>query len=201
MTQRKTAGHNTKKPTEKEFLHPLQRTILLRLAISEPQTINETANAINGHYRSSWNAFNALKEKGLIKETGQKTHHGRDFPRYWLTELGIFIALREGAKSDAILRKTVQMYPEEKRLHFIVEIIPILDPNVLDPAYLALLENRQIGLSDKISIIFAQAQIGLSKDQMKRFNTVLRKYPEINQLTKDFLKNLRKNLEELSNTL
>ena len=200
MTQPKAKEHNSKN-AKKELLHPLQRSILLYLATSDPQTKNATAKAINGHYRSSWTAFTALKEKGLITENGLKTHHGRDFPRFWLTELGLLIALHEGAKPEIVLRKTIQMYPENRGLHFLVEAIPILDPNVLDSAYIALLDNRQIELSDKISVLFAQAQIGLSSDQKKRFNAVLKRYPEVNQLTADFVQNLQKNLKELSDTL
>jgi len=201
MTKPKATEHNSKSSDKKVLLHPLQRSILLHLATSNPQTKNATAKAINGHYRSTWTAFTALKEKGLITENGLKTHHGRDFPRYWLTELGTLIALHEGAKPEALLKKTLQIYPENKDLQFLVEAIPILDPNILDSAYLALLNNQQIELNDKISVWFAQAQIGLSSDQKERFNAVLKRYPKANQLVADFVKNVQKNLNELSDTL
>jgi hypothetical protein len=201
MTKHKATEHNSKDKAEKEFLHPLQRSILLSLATSDPRTINETAKAINGHYRSTWNAINALKEKALITENGLKTHHGRNFPRFWLTEFGVLMALHEGAKPQALLRKTIQMFPEYTDLHFMIEAIPILDPNALNAAYEALLDNRKIEESDKISVLFTQAQIGLSSDQKKRFNSVLKKYPKINQLTADFVKNLQKGLKELADEL
>jgi hypothetical protein len=63
------------------------------------------------------------------------------------------------------------------------------------------MDNRQIELGDKISVLFAQAQIGLSSDQKKRFNEVLKRYPEINQLVVDFVQNVQKSLKELSDTL
>jgi hypothetical protein len=201
MMRRKAAQHNSKTIPEKELLHPLQQSMLLCLAASGPQTINETAKAISGHYRSSWNAMKALKEKGLIAENGLKTHHGREFPRFWLTELGILIALREGAKPETLLRKTRQMYPENKDLHFLIEVIPILDPNVLDPAYVTLMDNREIELSDKISVLFAQVQIGLSSDQKKRFNAVLKRYPKANQLVADFVQSVQKDLKKLAESL
>jgi hypothetical protein len=201
MTKHKATEHNSKDQASKEFLHPLQRSILLSLATSDPRTINETAKAINGHYRSTWNAINALKEKSLIIENGLKTHHGRNFPRFWLTDFGVLIALHEGAKPEALLRKTIQMYPEYTGLHFLVEAIPILDPNALNPAYQAFLDNGKIELNDKISVLFTQAKIGFSSDQNKRFNAVLKRYPKVNQLTMDFIKNLQNNLKKLSDTL
>jgi hypothetical protein len=204
MMRRKATQHNSKTTPEKELLHPLQRSIILCLATSNPQTKNETAKAINGHYRSTWNAIDALKEKGLITENGLKTHHGREFQLFWLTELGILVALREGAKPETFLRKTRQIFPENEDLHFLVEAIPILAPNLLDPAYVTLMENREIELSDKISVLFAQALIGLSSDQKKRFNAVLKRYPKVNQLVADFVQNVQnvqKSLKELSDSL
>jgi hypothetical protein len=56
-----------KKGLLKGIYYPLQKKIVLHLAKSEPQTINETVTSIDGHYKSSWIAFNKLEEKQIIK--------------------------------------------------------------------------------------------------------------------------------------
>ena len=63
MTQPKEKQHTLKPIKKNQYLPPLQKRILLCLAKSHPQTINETVKAIKGHYKSSWTAFNSLEKK------------------------------------------------------------------------------------------------------------------------------------------
>jgi len=173
---------------------PLQKRIILHLAQSRPQTINETKKGISGHYKSSWIAFNVLKKKGLIKHTKSKDWRGRQFPCFWLTELGIFLALHEGAKQEVLLKTTREIYPENKDLHFLIEAVPILGKHALDVLYLAVLNRGVINQTDLIAIFAAQLQNKLNPKQITQFIEVLKKYPELHQQT-------RKNLRELSNLL
>ena len=182
------------KGSKRNSFPPLQKRIILHLAQSEPQTINETKKAISGHYKSSWIAFNVLKKKGLIKHTTSKDYKGRQYPCSWLTDLGVLLALHEGAKPEVLLKTTRKIYPENKDLHFLIEAVPILGKHALDVLYLAVLNRGVINQTDLIAIFAAQLQNKLNPKQITQFIKVLKKYPERHQQT-------RKNLKELTDLL
>jgi len=173
---------------------PLQKRIILHLAQSEPQTINETKKGISGDYKSSWTSFNALKKKGLIKEVTSKDYRGRQYPCSWLTELGVLLAIHEGAKPEVLLKKTLEIYPDNKGLHFLIEAVPILGKHALDVLYLAVLNRGVINQTDVTAIFAAQLQNKLNPKQITQFIKVLKKYPEIHQQT-------RKSFKEISDLL
>jgi len=193
--------HISTKESKANSFPPLQKRIILYLAQSKPLTINETAKGISGikkgiprNYKSSWIAFKTLEKKGLIKNTTSKTHRNRQFPCSWLTDLGVLLALHEGAKPEVLLKTTREIYPENKDLHFIIEAVPILGKHALDVLYLAVLNRGEINQTDLIAIFAAQVQDKLTPKQITQFIAVLKKYPEQHQQT-------RKNLRELSDLL
>jgi len=156
---------------------------------------------ISGHYKSSWIAFNVLKKKGLIKNVTSKNYRGRQYPCFWLTDLGIFLALHEGAKQEVLLRTTLEIYPENKNLQFIIEAVPILGKNAFDALYLAVLTKGVIKQRDLTSIFAAQMQKKLTPKQLRQFMMVLKKYTEPYQQYADYINQIRKNLRELSDLL
>ena len=185
------------KESKKNSFPPLQKRIILHLAQSRPQTITETAKKISKtkkgipkNYKSSWIAFKVLKKKGLIKDVTSKDYRGRQYPCSWLTDLGILLALHEGAKPQVLLKTTREIYPDNKDLHFLIEAVPILGKHALDILYLAVLNRGVINQTDLISIFAAQLQNKLNPKQITQFVKVLKKYPERHQQT-------RKNLGEL----
>jgi len=180
---------------------PLQKRIILNLAQSRPQTINETMKGISGHYKSSWIAFNVLEQKSLIRKATSKDYRGRQYPCFWLTDLGIFLALHQGAKPETLLKTTLEIYPEDKSLQFLIEAVPIIGKNALDVLYLTALNKGMIEQEDVTSILAAQMQKKFTPEQIRRFIAVLRKYPEIHQKCADSINQARKNLKELSNLL
>jgi len=193
--------HISTKRTQENSFPPLQKRIILHLAQSQPRTINETAKKISStksgnpkNYKSSWVAFKTLEKKGLIKHTTSKDYKNRQYPCSWLTELGVFLALHEGAKPEALLKTTREIYPENKSLHFIVEAVPILGKHALDVLYLAVLKRGAINQTDLISIFAAQTVNKLTPKQKAQFIEVLKKYPEQHQQT-------RKDLRELADLL
>jgi hypothetical protein len=192
--------HISAKKTKTNNFPPLQRRIILHLAQSQPQTINETAKEISGdsgiprNYKSSWIAFKTLIKKGLIKDVTSKDYRGRRYPRFWITELGVFLALHEGAKPETLLKTTLEIYPKDKSLQFLIEAVPILGKHALDVLYLAALNRGAIDQTDLTSIFAAQVQNKFNPKQIREFITVLKKYPEQYQRT-------RKNLKELSDLL
>lgn len=172
----------------------LQKLIVLYLAQSEPQTINKIKNGIKKDYSNTHDNFVALKDNGLVKAVSSKSYLNRIYPEYWITELGICLALIEGAKPEPLLTKTLQIYPEDKDLHLLIETTPILGKNALDVLCLAVLNRGAINETDLISIFAAQMQNKLTSKQITQFIAVLKKYPEQHHQT-------RKNLKELFDLL
>lgn len=180
---------------------PLQKRIIIHLAQNKPQTINETVKGISGHYKSSWIAFNVLKEKGLIKEVTSKDYRGRQYPRYWLTELGIFLAIYERVNPEVLLRATLEFYPEDKNLQFLIEAVPILGKHALKALYLAVLTKGEIEQRDITSLFAAQMQEKFTPKQKRQFSKIIKKYPEPYQKLRDYINQIQKNLKELSDLL
>ena len=199
MTNRKTSGHILKPMTIGEFLAPVQKRIFLNLAQNNPQTIYETDKKIKGHYKSSWNAFKALKKKGLIQAVTSENYRGRDYPHFWLTESGVLLALCEGVKQLTLMDRTLAIYPENKDLLCLLEVIPILGQNAFDVAYLGVLRKGKFQPSDITAIFGAQIQSPFSPEQTKQISDVLKKYPELYQRCKDRVKLTLENLKKLDN--
>ncbi len=121
MSDSKPLHHNSKPITKKTFLPPLRKKVLLYIANNEPKTINETVKALKSHYKSTWNAFNDLEKKNIIKPVSSKIYQGQEYPRYWVTEGGALIALCEGAKTKNVIERTIEIYPEKKKIHYLLE--------------------------------------------------------------------------------
>jgi len=102
--------------TEYQFVPILQKNILCFLAESKPHSRYSTMKAIKGHYKSVYNAFDALLEKGIVTEIESPNHLSKKYPVYWLTTAGIFIALVEGANQKMLLNRTPEIYPDDKRI-------------------------------------------------------------------------------------
>ena len=190
------------------ILPPLQKRIILYLAKHESKTINAINSGINPtarnkshYYKSTWTAFKALKGKGMTKEVTLIKYRGNEYPCFWLTELGIFLALHEGAKQEVLLRTTLEIYPENKNLQFIIEAVPILGKHAFKILYLAVLTKGEIEQRDITSLFATQMQEKLTPKQVKQFITILKKYPEPYQQCVDYVNQIHKNLKELSDLL
>jgi hypothetical protein len=109
--------------------------------------------------------------------------------------------LCEGAKPETLLSRTLEIYPENGDLQFLIEAVPILGRNAFDVLYLAALTNGQIEQTDVASILAAQMQRKFAPEVKRQFIAVLKKYPETHQRFVDSVKQVRKNLTELSDLL
>jgi hypothetical protein len=176
---------------------PLQRRIILDLAKNDAQTINETVKGLNGHYKSSWIAFNTLEQKGLIKKTDVKHYRNREYPLFWLTQGGIFVALVEGANAEDLLQKTAKAYPNEKTLQCCLELSPLLGLEGFRIGLSAIQDKGKLDHSDMMKILFAHAQKDMSMQQIKRLIEILRKYPKEYEGTKKRINQANKLLAEL----
>jgi len=180
----------------KQFLTPLQKKILLFLAVHDPMNIKELDDAIEGNYRSTWAVFQELKRKNLIEEITVKHYRGRDIPRFWLSEMGVIFVLSARIKPKVILKKTREIYPENRNLQFLIETVPILGKNGLNMLYLSVVTNCRFEESDLISIFASQSK--LSNKKIKKYNSIAKKYPERYKQTQDYIIETKKNLKDLS---
>jgi hypothetical protein len=180
---------------------PLQRRIILHLAKNGAQTINETKNGLKGHYKSTWIAFNALKQKGLIKKTGAKIYRNREYPRFWLTQGGIFVALVEGADADDLLQRTAKAYPNEKTLQCCLELSPLLGLEGFRIGLSAIQDKGKLDDSDMTKILYAHAQKDMSTQRLKGLIEILRKYPKEYEGTKKRINQANKLLTELESMI
>lgn len=191
--------HILKQESKENSFPPLQKHIILYLAQNKPQTINETKKGIKRHYKSSWTAFNALKRKGLVKSVTSKPYRGRQYPCFWVTELGIYLALCEGVKSESLLKTTLEIYPNNKNLQFLIEAVPILGKNAFDVLHLAVSNKGVIEERQLISIFANQKK--LTPEQRTQFIRVLKKYPELYRQCVNCVNQIHKNLKVLSDLL
>jgi hypothetical protein len=190
MSTKKTKGNN---------LPSLQKRILLYLAKHEPQTINETVKGIRSpqyrsSYKSSWTSFNSLEKKGLIKKADVKTYCGREYPRFWLSSAGVFVALVEGASAQDLLERTIKAYPNEKVLQCCLELAPFTGIDGYRVVLSAILSRGKFEQSDAITMMLTQMEKDLSIKQLKQLLEVLKKYP--GQYEK-----LKKQIEQLNEFL
>ncbi len=139
----------------------------------------------------------STEEKNLIQTVTSKNYRGREYPRFWLTESGVLLALCEGVKQKTLIERTLDIYPEKKDLLFLLETIPILGKNAFDVAYLAVLREGKLQESDVIAVCGAQLQTKLSPEEIKQLSATLKKYPKQHQRCKDYIKLVRENLKNL----
>jgi len=185
MSTQKGKGNN---------LPPLQKRIILHLARNGAQTINETVKSLKGHYKSSWIAFDVLKQKRLIKKTDLKIYRNREYPRFWLTQEGIFVALVEGADSTNLLQKTLKSYPNDKTLQCCLELSPLLGLEGFKIALSTIQNKGNLDNSDTMRIFLAHAQKDVSVKQFRKLIEILKRYPKEYYETKKHLSQIIKTL-------
>jgi ribosomal protein L28 len=179
MSSSKPPQHNSKQITKEAFLPPLQKKVFLYLANNDPKTINETVKALKSHYKSTWNAFNSLEKKSLIKHVNSKSYQGQEYSRYWVTEDGAFIALCEGAKATNIIERTLKIYPENKKLHYLLESVSILGTEAFNYGYFAFVSKGKLDQDDISKMIITQSS--LSPQRLIQYFELLIKYPDEKQ--------------------
>ena len=188
MPKSKTKGSN---------LHPLQRLIILHLAKSEPQTINQTKEKISKSYKPTHTAFKSLKKKKLIGIAYSKPYRGREYQRYWLTDEGMMMALMEGASSDELLAQTKLLYPDAKPIHCFLEIVPFFDPELTKMAYSSVKGKGKFGFIEVATLFLSQAAIPTDFETVKKVKNVLKKYPDQYKILKLAIQTMIDQLNQL----
>lgn len=105
-------------------LGPVQTQILLSLANIGPQTINENAKKIKKTYHPTYNAFKSLQRARLISKTSStKLYRGQEYPRFWLTLLGVINTISAGVKPNILINGARKAHPEDTTLIPMIECI------------------------------------------------------------------------------
>lgn len=180
--------------TKSDNLHPLQRLIILHLAKSEPQTINQTTSEIAKSYKPTHTAFKSLEKKKLIGTAYSKPYRGQEYKCYWLTDIGMIMALMEGANSEKLLAQAKKVYPEDKNIHVFLEIAPSFHPEVVKMAYSSVKGKGKIGVAEVILLFLSQPAIAMDAEPANKVTAVLKKYP-------DEYRKLKTAVEEMINRL
>jgi DNA-binding Lrp family transcriptional regulator len=177
MSKPKKREHNSK-TSNKVVLAKLQRGILIHLSENYPMTINQTATTLNEHYKASWNAFKRLEAMNIITEVGSKVYQNNEYPLYWLTEDGATLALCEGADQQSILRRALEIYPNNRNLHYALEIMPIFGLDAFKLVCSAFAKKGKLEDSDEAQIYATQIHNKFTPEEENQFAAVLKRYPE-----------------------
>jgi hypothetical protein len=197
MSSRKNKQHMSNVEIKSDYLHSLQKLIILHLAKNEPQTINQSVEAISKSYKPSWIAFNSLENRKLIAKVDLKNYRGRDYPRYWLTDEGIIMALMEGADSGKLLEQTKIVFPEAKNTHCFLEIMPLFDTIFIKMAYSNVKGKGKLSFSDVAKLILSGAATPIEIETAQKISFILKKYPDQYAQLKIVTELARKNLDTL----
>lgn len=197
MSGAKKKEHMSKAIAKSDNLPSLQKAIILNLADNEPQTINQTAQAIAKGYRPTWTAINTLENKKLIVKTGIKKYRNQDFPCYWLTDEGIIIALMEGADASKLLMELKILYPDAVAAHIFLEVIPLFGPEILKLAYDYAKAKGKLEFVEVAQVILSGAASGMEIETGKKVAAALKKHPKHYEALKIVVKEMIKQLNYL----
>ena len=160
-------------------------------------TINETATTLNEHYKSSWNAFKRLETMKLITKVGSKVCQNNEYPLFWVTKDGAVVALCEGANQIRVLNKAFEIYPNNRNLHFALEIMPIFGLETFKLVCSAFAKKGKLEDSDRAKIYATQMQNKSTPDEEAKFSDVLNRYPEQQQPFIDAFSKMNISMEKL----
>ena len=199
----------TKQKPKGNKLPPLQSKVVLCLARKGNQTKNEINTNIpllklakKAHYKPTWVAIKSLTKKGLIQEVGTKHRRGQNYPKHWLTEEGIFVALIEGANPETLLNKTRKIFPKNEALLCYLDIAPKFNPKIFEIAYSAVKTKGKLEPIDVATMLFTQMQTEATIETLRELMEILRKkYPKLYNSTKENIEKISQTLNQLKETI
>jgi hypothetical protein len=186
---------------QSSILPPLQRTIVLHLAKTGPQTINETVKKIKHSYKPSWTAFNSLEEKGFVKKGKTKEYRGNEYPLYWLTDGGVIMALIEGVSPIDLLAKTKEVYPNNQNLQYSLEMAPHLNQDIFRILLTAFYSKGKLEPIDLETMFVTQMETDNTLEEVVRTVETMKKYPKEYKHFKEGLSRMQENLNKLAKIL
>lgn len=199
----------TKQKPKGNKLPPLQSKVVLCLAQKGNQTKNEINTNIpllklakKAHYKPTWVAIKSLTKKGLIQEVGTKHRRGQNYPKHWLTEEGIIVALIEGANPETLLNNTREIFPKNRTLLCYLEIASKLNPKIFGIAYSAIKTKGKLEPIDLIAISLTQMQTETTMQTFREILKILKnEHPKLYNSIKSDIEKMSENLNQLKETI
>jgi hypothetical protein len=188
----------SKHKKQSNTLPPLQKKIVLYLAKTGPQTINQTAKKIKHSYKPSWIAFNSLEEKGIVRKGKSKEYRGNAYPLFWLTEEGVVTALVEGASPIDLLTKTKEVYPNNQILQYGLEMAPHLNRDIFRILLTALKSKGTLEPADLGTIFYIQMDSDPSFERLIKALETMKKYPKQYKHFKEQVSRIQDNFGKLA---
>lgn len=131
-------------------------------------------------------------------------HHRKKHEYFWVTELGIIIALAEGAGTANLLRKTKKYYHEDTDLQFMIETSFVFGTGTYKATYLTFLNKRKLEPNDIATIMATQImamQKELTPEKRERLIGILERYPEQHQQLIDITNQIQEKLDKAKHEL
>ncbi len=132
----------------------------------------------NKNYKPTHTALKSLEGRKLITKTGTKDYRGQQFPRYWLTDEGMYLALMEGVSAERLLEKSKILYPDAKIIHCFLEIIPFFDSEFIKMSYSAVKGKGKLEPIEVLQLILSGVGTAMDVETGKRIALTLKKYPQ-----------------------
>ena len=184
-------------------LPPLQKRILVHLVEAGPKTINEAAMVLSEskNYKPSHEAFKSLRKQNIIKEVAVKHYRGNDFPRFWLTEEGIIIALIEDISHALLFEKIKEIYPENWALHYFLEIASKYSPDTLRVAFSIIKSKGKFDFSDLILLALVEKQSATPNKEYTGLTKIISQHPKERALLKAQIEQMIDVLKQLNESI
>ena len=133
----------------------------------------------------------------MIRKVSSKTHRGREYPQFWLTDDGVATAFIEGIPYSVLLEKSRQVYPNNLMIHYFLEIAPKLSPEIFNILYAAFQSKGKLEPIDVFAILLAQHRAGMSDKTFKEAIGILKKYPIESKKFTESLQTVTKNIRHI----
>jgi len=171
----------SKREPKYDSLPKHQRKIVLWLAQAGPTIIRETNTKIKGEYTSTNRAFHELEAKGLIKRVSVMEYRKREFPKFWLTDGGLALAIIYKANIELLREYAQKLYGKQMKYNFLFDMAKALPPDKLGEL-LTMFKTTEEG-NPKLKAI------PITNAEREAVFKVLMKYPEIRKTIKEKLRN------------
>jgi hypothetical protein len=160
--------------------------ILLYLAQTGPQIQMRVVDALNIDQSNTSKRFSRLRKKKLIDEYDKEKIRNAYYPVYWLTRIGVNVALLNGADTDQI-RTLSQHHLSKEDQNWILLACDIIDhPNLgIEVLKLFNIDPNEVARSGEIPKITLLLQNGRLNDFLK----VLSTYKSLYNATEEKLEN------------
>ena len=109
----------------------------------------------------------------LITKVGSKVYQNNEYSLFWVTEDGAVVALCEGADQKRVLGRAIKIYPNNRKLHFALEIMPIFGLDAFKLVCSAFAKKGKLEDSDKALIYATQMQNKFTQDEETQFAGIL----------------------------